>query len=42
MSSSDRTKVSVLALALRSGLVLLLTLGGFGAIRCRQDMPYQP
>ncbi len=42
MSSSDRTKVSVRALALRSGLVLLLTLGGFGAIGCRQDMHNQP
>ena len=42
MSSSDRTKVSVRAIALRSGLVLLLTLGGFGAIGCRQDMHDQP
>ena len=42
MSSSDRKKLSVPAVALRSGLVALVALGGLGAIGCRQDMHDQP
>ena len=42
MSSSDRKKLSAPAVALRSGLVILAALGGFGAIGCRQDMHDQP
>ena len=42
MSSSDRKKLSAPASTLRSGLVLLLALGSFGAIGCRQDMHDQP
>ena len=42
MSSSDRKKLSAPASTLRSGLVLLVALGSFGAIGCRQDMHDQP
>jgi mono/diheme cytochrome c family protein len=42
MSSSDRKKLSAPAGALRSGLVVLVALGGLGAIGCRQDMHDQP
>ena len=39
MSSSDRKKISAPAVALRSGLVILVALGAAG---CRQDMHDQP
>ena len=42
MSSSDRKKTSARAVPLRAGLVLLVALGGFGALGCRQDMHDQP
>ncbi len=42
MSSFDLAKVSVPASVLRRGLVLLVALGGFGALGCRQDMHDQP
>ena len=42
MSSSDRKLVSVPAVALRAGMFVLVALGGFGAIGCRQDMHDQP
>lgn len=42
MSSFDPAKVSVPASVLRGGLILLVALGGFGALGCRQDMHDQP
>ena len=42
MSSSDRKTTSARAVAGRFGLLLVLALGGFGAIGCRQDMHDQP
>ena len=42
MSSSDWKTTSARAVAGRCGLLLLLALGGFGALGCRQDMHDQP
>lgn len=42
MSSSDRSRTSAPAGALRAGLVALLALGSVGAMGCRQDMHDQP
>lgn len=42
MSSSDRTRNPAPPVALRAGLALLVALGGFGALGCRQDMHDQP
>ncbi|MEO8196872.1 MAG: cytochrome c [Thermoanaerobaculia bacterium] len=42
MSNSDRNPIRTGAVALRAGLIVLVALGGFGALGCRQDMHDQP
>ncbi len=42
MSSSERKPHCPRAIALRAGLLVLVAVGGFGALGCRQDMHDQP